>query len=159
VPRLADALKVNSRLTKINLNGNSIGDEGALALVDALKVNTSVTFISLRTSGIDESHVAQVDALVARNKRLRHLFLFDARQMLLSVMSADECGVVWPYVLDGDNMAAVKARSGDQTLRAAVAVVVEERRRQAATAAVRLDAAEVDDKGGSRAVKRRRTKR
>jgi predicted signal transduction protein with EAL and GGDEF domain len=87
------------------------------------------------------------------------MFIFDARQMLLSVLCADECGVVWPYLLEGDNLAAVKARSVAETLRAEFDVVVEERRRRAA-AADRLVAADDDvDEGGSPAVKRRRTKR
>jgi hypothetical protein len=75
-------------------------------------------------------------------------------------LCADECGVVWPYVLDGDNLAAVKARSVAETLRAEFAVVVEERRRRAA-AAVRLVAADGVDEGGIAAavIKRRRTKR
>jgi hypothetical protein len=38
---LADALKVNSSVTFINLEDNQIGNEGALALADALQVNIS----------------------------------------------------------------------------------------------------------------------
>ncbi|KAL0238378.1 hypothetical protein GEMRC1_012851 [Eukaryota sp. GEM-RC1] len=50
---LADALKVNSTVTKINLECNSIGTEGAIALADALKVNSTVTKISLSSNSID----------------------------------------------------------------------------------------------------------
>jgi hypothetical protein len=57
-----------------------------------------VTIISLHNNDINASILATVRGLIARNKRLRHLFLFDARRMLLSVMCADECGVVWPYL-------------------------------------------------------------
>jgi hypothetical protein len=121
-------------------------------------VNTSLTTMWLRGNGIDESNCVSIEALLARNTRFRSLFFFDARQMLLSVLCADECGVVWPDLLDDDDLDAVKARSVDQTLRAEFATVVEERRRRAATAA-QLVAAEVDDKGGSPAVKRRRTNR
>jgi hypothetical protein len=42
---LADALKVNTSMTTINLQKNEVGDEGALALADALKVNTSLKTI------------------------------------------------------------------------------------------------------------------
>jgi hypothetical protein len=64
---------------------------------------------------------------------------------------------VWPYVLEGDNLAAVKARSVDQiTLRAEFAAVVEERRRRAALY-VHLVAAELDDKAGGRRAADKRT--
>jgi hypothetical protein len=114
-------------------------------------VNTSVTKFDLDYNKIDASGRAPVDELLARNNRLRPLFLFDARQMLLSVLCADECGVVWPYVLDGNNLAAVKARSVPETLHAEFADVVEERRRRAAAAERSVAAADVDD-GGSPAV-------
>jgi hypothetical protein len=69
--------------------------------------------------------------LIDRNRRFRRLFQFDARKMLLSLTCADECGVVWPYLLyrnekdDGivepDNVEAVRA--------ALLGVVAERRRR------------------------------
>jgi hypothetical protein len=158
---LADALKVNTSVNTIDLSLNRIGNEVASSFANALKVNTSVTKIDLDNNRIDNAHLDQVNELIDRNNRLSQLFLFDARQMLLSVLCADECGVVWPYVLDGDNLAAVKARSVAETLRAEFAVVVEERRRRAAAAAaVRLVAADdVDDGGANPAVKRRRMRR
>jgi Ran GTPase-activating protein (RanGAP) involved in mRNA processing and transport len=76
---LVYALKVNTSLANINLAWNGIGAEGASALADALKVNTSLTEINLDGNAIDESNLARVVELIARNKRLRHLFLFDAR--------------------------------------------------------------------------------
>ena len=39
---LADALKVNSSLTSLNLGRNEIGDAGARELAGALKVNSSL---------------------------------------------------------------------------------------------------------------------
>jgi hypothetical protein len=118
-----------------------------------------VTSMDLLYTGIDESELALVDELLARNGRLRHLFLFDARKMLLSLMCADECGVVWPYLLDSaDKDVGIVAPNNIETLRAEFAAVVEERRRRAALAA-RLVAADDDDEGDSHAVKRRRTNR
>ena len=38
---LAEALKVNTALTWLDLKDNEIGDEGAAALAEALKVNTA----------------------------------------------------------------------------------------------------------------------
>jgi hypothetical protein len=69
---------------------------------------------------------------LARNKRLRHLFLFDDRRIRLSVMCADWCGVVWPYLLVGDDIADVGvAPPGNIKMRRAeFAAVVEERRRR-----------------------------
>jgi hypothetical protein len=134
---LADALKVNTSLTIIDFANNGIGNEGALAITDALKVTTSVTKIDLDYNGIDKSLLTNVDKL--------------------SLMCADECGVVWPYLLDVDDENVGVATDNVETLRAEFAAVVEERRRRAVTAA-RLVAADVV-KGGSPAVKRRRTNR
>ncbi|KAL0239844.1 hypothetical protein GEMRC1_009952 [Eukaryota sp. GEM-RC1] len=44
---LAGVLKVNTTITNINLMSNSIGDQGALALAEALKVNNSVVVVKL----------------------------------------------------------------------------------------------------------------
>jgi hypothetical protein len=97
----ADVIKVNTSVTTIWLHNNAIGDAGASALADALKVNTSVTSLYLDLDGdtIAAKRLASIHELIDRNARLRRLFLFDARRMLLSLMCADECGVVWPYLL------------------------------------------------------------
>jgi predicted signal transduction protein with EAL and GGDEF domain len=116
-----------------------------------------VTEISLDGNDLDEFHCARVDELLARNNRLRHLFLFDARKMLLSVLCGDECGVVLPYLLDRNDIDAVVALDKIEMLRAEFAVVVEERRRRAATAVRSVEA--VVDESGRCAAKRRRTKR
>jgi methyl-accepting chemotaxis protein len=68
--------------------------------------------------------------LVARNRRLRQLFLFDARRMLLSLMCADECSVVWPYLLKSGDTDGEVAPSNLEMIRAEFAAVVEERRRR-----------------------------
>jgi hypothetical protein len=70
-------------------------------------VNTSLTKLNLsdcvfHTDEGDAMALAYVGTLVARNMRFSRLFLFDARWKLLSLMCADECGVVWPYLL-GNN--------------------------------------------------------
>jgi hypothetical protein len=132
---LADALKVNTSLTTIDVIGNRIGDEGAAALVDALQVNTSVTSIDLYYNAIDKSNRASINAsinaLVVRNYRFRSLFLFDARQMLLSLMCADECGVVWPYLLGRGDTDGIIATDAAETIRAEfLSDVVAERRRR-----------------------------
>jgi hypothetical protein len=123
-----------------------------------LKVNTSVTNINLDENGVSASDCANVDKLTARNYRLRHMLIFDARKMLLSLMCADECGVVWPYLLNNNDLNIIVAPYNVKTLRDEFRAVVEERRRRAAAAA-RLVSADDDDDGGNPAVKRRRTKR
>jgi Ran GTPase-activating protein (RanGAP) involved in mRNA processing and transport len=158
---LADALKVNTSVTNINLSKNGIGDDGASALADALKVNTSVTTIDLDDDEI-VSDDAKVDELIARNVRLRHLFFFDARRMLLSVMCADWCGVVWPYLLDSGDTDGIVAPDHVETLRAEFAAVVEERRRREHALLMSREqepSANVDDRDNNRDVKRRRTGR
>jgi hypothetical protein len=77
--------------------------------------------------------------------------------MLLSLLCADECGVVLPYLLDEEDVDAITALDNVKTLRAEFAVVVEERRRRAAIA-VPLVTADITARG-KRAAKRRRTKR
>jgi Ran GTPase-activating protein (RanGAP) involved in mRNA processing and transport len=125
---LADAIKVNTTVTRINISSNVIGAEGATALADALKVNMSVTTINLRSNGISKSNGVSFDALVARNKRLRCMFLFDARRMLLSLMCADECGVVWPYLLKSGDTDSKVAPDNVDAIRTEFEGVLAERR-------------------------------
>jgi hypothetical protein len=137
---LAGALKINTSLTKLLLMDNGIGNDGASALADALKVNTSVTDLNLNntpgaylySSGneIDKSKLDIVNKLLARNKRLRCMFLFDARRMLLSLMCADECGVVWPYLLEKGDKYGVAAPDNIESIRAEYSEVVAERCRR-----------------------------
>jgi hypothetical protein len=161
---LADALKVNTLLRVIDRRYNMIGFKGASALVDALKVNTTITQLFLDFNGINVNVVmASVDELIARNRRLRRLFLVDARQMLLSVLCADECGAVWSYLLDNDDAVYLAQPSncfGDfESVRAEFAIVVEKRRRRAAAALLEKTADGNVDASGSPVVKRRRTNR
>jgi hypothetical protein len=129
---LADALKVNTLVTRIDLKSNTIGDEGASALADALKVNTSVTYINLDGNAISADRVASIKKLLDRNARFRCLFLFDARQMLLSLMGgcADECSVVWPYLLKRGDTDGIVEPDNVEALRAEFEGVVAERRRR-----------------------------
>jgi hypothetical protein len=116
----------------IDLMRNQIGNEGAAALANGLHVNTSLTSIAFGNNAIDESNCASINALVARNKRFRSLFLFDARRMVLSLMCADECSVVWPYLLECiDKDVGIVAPAGVETIRTEFLsdVVVERRRR------------------------------
>jgi hypothetical protein len=117
---------------------------------------------------INAEVVSSVDKLCGRNERLRRLFLFDARLMLLSQLCSDECGVVWSYFIerdDTDGIAVLANVNADgvavlvnaDVLRVDFSAVVEERRRRAAPA-VREVADDVAG-GDGRDVKRRRANR
>jgi hypothetical protein len=96
-------------------------------------VNTSLTTIALNHNHIDDDSeiIDSADALTARNKRFRDLFLFDARRMLLSLMCADECGVVWPYLLESGKIDEGVARfdciTNFESIRAELFSVIAER--------------------------------
>jgi hypothetical protein len=94
-------------------------------------VNSSLTDIDLDDNAIDNSNRASLKTLVARNKRFRSLILFDARRMLLSLMCADECGVVWPYLLGRSSTDGIIAADAAATIRAEFECdIVAERRRR-----------------------------
>jgi hypothetical protein len=99
-------------------------------------VNTSVTHIEIGGNRIDNLKRFSVNSFVARNKRLRRLFLFDARKMLLSLMCADECGVVWPYLLEKGDIDDMAAPDDIESILGEYLEVVAERRRRALQAGV-----------------------
>jgi hypothetical protein len=116
--------------------------------------------IALDDDAIDESNRVSVEGMAARNTRFCSLFLFDARRMLLSLMCADKCGVVWPYLLKKGDKDGVVAPDNVETIRAEFAVVVEERRLRRVAAAVRnRQVAPGVAARDARAAKRRRTNR
>jgi hypothetical protein len=126
-----------------------------LAIADALRVNASVTKINFdevdaeNASEFGNALIASAlaDALSARNQRFRHLFLFDARQMLLSAMCTDWCGIVWPYLLEADDAEVGVSSDNVEKLHAEFASIVEERRRRDVAAAL-------FNEDGSRSAKR-----
>jgi hypothetical protein len=54
------------------------------------------------------------------------LFLYDARQTFLTLVSPDACGILWPYFL-ADVTDVVEAPDDIEELRAVYAAIVEER--------------------------------
>jgi hypothetical protein len=115
------------------LTNNSIGDEGAAAMVDALKVNTVLTKLYLHhLNQVSKTQRKLVDELLGRNKRIRCLFFFDARQMLLLALCSDELGVVWLYVVAHSDTDGVEKPGDITATRAEFAGVIEERRSRAA---------------------------
>ena len=67
---LSEALKVNSTLTTINLEQNSIGPEGAAALSEALKVNSTLTTINLYGNSIGHEGAAALSKALKANSTL-----------------------------------------------------------------------------------------
>ena len=72
---IADALKVNSSLTGLSLNSTFIGDTGAIAIADALKVNSSLTGLSLEYNSIRSSGGTAIADALKVNSSLRTLSL------------------------------------------------------------------------------------
>jgi hypothetical protein len=116
-------------------------------------VNTSLMYIGLDDNTVAADGVANIKELVDRNARFRRLFLFDARQMLLSLMGgcADECNVVWPYLLGSGDKDGIIEPDNIEAVRAEFAGVVAERRR-------RLQVAPGVAARDTRAAKRQRTR-
>ena len=69
------ALKVNTSLTSLNLDGNSIGDEGANSLSEALRVNTSLTSLDLRDNSIGDEGAHSLSEALRVNTSLTSLDL------------------------------------------------------------------------------------
>jgi len=73
---VAEILKSNTSVTKVNLNGNKeIGDEGAKALAEALKVNTTLKELYLYGCGIGDGGAAALAEALRSNTSLTELGL------------------------------------------------------------------------------------
>ena len=60
---LAEALKVNSTLTMLILDRNGIGDQGATSLAEALKMNSSLKWLNLRKNYIGVTVLSELRRL------------------------------------------------------------------------------------------------
>jgi hypothetical protein len=99
-------------------------------------VNTSVIRIDLTGNAIDDFNCASVDKVIARNQHLRSLFLFYARQMLLSLMCDDSCGAVSSYLFESGDTNGIVAPNNIEKIRAEFADVKVRRLKMSAKAAV-----------------------
>jgi Ran GTPase-activating protein (RanGAP) involved in mRNA processing and transport len=72
---MADALKVNSSLTSLNLQTNSIHNEGAIAISAALKVNFSLISLNLHDNSIQLQGVIAITDALQENTSLTSLDL------------------------------------------------------------------------------------
>ena len=67
---LADALKVNTTLTSLNLSDNIIGKEGEAYLADALKVNTTLTSLNLYVNSLGNGGSERIGIGLKRNREV-----------------------------------------------------------------------------------------
>ena len=74
---VAEALKVNSTLTKLCLSDNGIGDQGATGLTEALKVNSALTVLDLDYNGIGDQGATGLAEALKVNSALTMLALDD----------------------------------------------------------------------------------
>jgi predicted HTH domain antitoxin len=125
---LAPVLQGLMALTSLDLRYNEIGANGAEALAPALQGLTALTSLELYGNEIGDDTLVKFDELCTRNERLRCLFLYDARQFLLTLLSPDACGVLWPYVVGVDVNDGIEAPDDTEELQAVYAGIVEERR-------------------------------
>ena len=73
---VAEILKSNTSVTRAWLYGNKeIGDEGAKALAEALKVNATVERLDLDRCGIGDDGAAAIAEALRSNTSLKYLFL------------------------------------------------------------------------------------
>ena len=73
---LAEALKVNTALTKLYLDGNKIGDNGAKDLAEALKVNTALTELHFISNKIGDDGAKDLAKALKVNTALTELVLY-----------------------------------------------------------------------------------
>lgn len=57
---MAEAIKINATLTKLDLGLNNIGKVGATAITDALKINTTLTRLDLSFNNIGPDGIAAI---------------------------------------------------------------------------------------------------
>ncbi|XP_067040240.1 NLR family CARD domain-containing protein 3-like isoform X2 [Acropora muricata] len=72
---LARALRVNTSLSSLDLSRNSVGDEGASSLAEALKVNTSVSSLNLGNNSIGDEGANSLAQALRVNSSLSSLNL------------------------------------------------------------------------------------
>ncbi|CAJ1449725.1 unnamed protein product [Effrenium voratum] len=75
IEALAEVLKRNSAVARINLAKHHIGDQGAQALAQALDTNSAVTHINLRSSGLRSEGAQALAVMLEKNSTVTHINL------------------------------------------------------------------------------------
>jgi Ran GTPase-activating protein (RanGAP) involved in mRNA processing and transport len=73
--KLAEALKVNTAVTELYLQGNNMGAAGCAALAEALKVNTAVIYVDLDQNNIGDAGCAALAEALKVNTAVKDLNL------------------------------------------------------------------------------------
>jgi hypothetical protein len=77
VPRIAEALSVDTTLTSLNMGFNKLGLGGATAVTGALHTNTSLTDLNLTRNHLGDQGIIPIVVMLAVNSGLRTLRLGD----------------------------------------------------------------------------------
>lgn len=72
---IATALRQNSTLVELDLEGTNIGSDGIRHIADALKSNTALTHLSLGGNSIEDSGAEEIAMALNVNKTIAHLDL------------------------------------------------------------------------------------
>jgi len=72
---LSSALKMNTTLTKLDLTGNEIGNEGIAAIGEMLKSNNTLKSLQFTSNGIEDQGVDQFSEAMKSNRSLMNLHL------------------------------------------------------------------------------------
>ncbi|KJE93980.1 small GTP-binding protein, variant 1 [Capsaspora owczarzaki ATCC 30864] len=72
---ISEALKVNTTLTQLDLSDNQIHDAGAQAIAEALKVNTTLTLLDLSHNPVGDAGALSISEALRQNKTLQILDL------------------------------------------------------------------------------------
>ena len=75
IASLAEAMKVNTTLTQMNLENNHIGSAGAASLADAMKVNKTLTQLNVWNNNIGDSGAASLAEAMKVNTVLTQILL------------------------------------------------------------------------------------
>ena len=74
---LAEAMKVNTTLTRLELTDDNIGGAGAASFAEAIKVNTTLTQLDLSNDNIGDAGIASLAEAMKVNTTLTRLDLWD----------------------------------------------------------------------------------
>ena len=105
---IADALKINEVLNKLNISRNQIGPTGAAAIADALKGNAVLTHLDLGANRIRDQGAAAIAEALRGNGVLKNLYMGynqigdEGAKALASALRVN--GVLTKIVLWGNNL-------------------------------------------------------
>jgi hypothetical protein len=76
---IAEALKLNTILQRLDIKNNQVGDSGAAAIAEALKLNATLQHFSLYSNRIGDSGATAIAEALKLNTSLQQLYLYSNR--------------------------------------------------------------------------------